>query len=254
MVDSPLRCSVQCATTLFWKIFARTLEKEVAMSVISRCLLVVLFGLAAAGVANADYISDDNFMPCLTLQSQPGTIVAYPNNIWARNFKAQSVGERAPLHSFSNGWTTAGSSMDISFEYSTDGGQSWQSSGVKHSYGFLDFMSVGQNSYSTALGIDDVWGTNGVIIGTQFGARGYTTIEPYGDKFRISSYSDVNTWLSVDNRQTRNSPTGISTDYGAHWQSGNLPFRLEGVPEPGTLALLATSGAALLWWRRRRPS
>jgi hypothetical protein len=221
----------------------------------SRFLLAVLFGFAALGVANADYISNNDFMPCLTMQSQPETIVAFPHNVWARNFTVQCVSDRRALGViFSSTWDSITSYFDISLELSSDGGQSWQSSGVKHSHGFIDFQSIGQNSYNTYSTIDDSWGTDGLLIGQPFFSHGSVTIEPYGSQFRISSFVDFYTVLSVDGGDTWEHPTAVSTDNGAHWQSGNLPVRLEGVPEPGTLVLLATGGAALLWWQRRRQS
>jgi hypothetical protein len=187
----------------------------------------------SASAARADYTTAAPGSPDPLSLQQPGA-ETYANGIMFRNLDLQLT---SPPHStLSPGNYSVNSFFDVFTELSLDGGQTWLPQSGTGS-GTVQGTDLGSGTFHTEMLSLDLSLPGGVLIResptlTSAGETDVTGPGPY----QIHSFFDVFTELSLDGGQTWSPQT-----------SG--PARLDGMPEPATLALFAP--ATLLLLRRR---
>lgn len=216
-----------------------------------RHLVVAVLVLALVGVAFAGYISPNALLPSPAYVPLPGEIVQFSNGMYMRNLTFLNVSPQgAP-------GATVNSFFDVFTEISTDGMTWLPGTQVATGQTTSVFFQVlaGTSNYSAELTSLTLWPLGmpmGVMVreSPTRASVGSSAITPIDTGYRIDSFFDVFTELSVDGGQTWNPTVQLSVDYGQTWTSGPSALMVVGVPEPASMTLLAIGGLALI--RRRR--
>jgi hypothetical protein len=77
-------------------------------------------------------------------------------------------------------------------------------------------------------------------------SSGFIDMDSVPGGYMVSSFFDIFIEVSTDGGQSWATGTQYSPDGGQTWQPGEHPLRVEGVPEPGTMLLLAIGGLVVL--------
>ena len=221
------------------------MSRHIYIPIVSAALLV------AAPAAVADYFTTVPSAPDNTLNA-PGLEIynVGGGQVLLRNMEitphpGAATTPISPVQSPST--FTVSSFFDIFTELSTDGGQNWYpASGTA----LTTIQESGPTSgtFNTEMTQLDLSGTSANPLvpflklreSPTSASTGQTTITPAGGgEFRVSSFFDIFTELSIDGGNT--------------WTPNSAPggfARADATPEPASLALLAP--AALLLFRRRK--
>jgi Neuraminidase (sialidase) len=212
-------------------------------------VLVVLGAVLVMGtstVASASFFDVFGELPAPQYREKKEEVVLYANGSMARNMRFLNVTgrEAAPADGVDN---DCDSFFDIFIEVSTDGGGNWEpmTGHGQAAWRFHGGPSVdGVQSFeaeilSMSASILGGGGADGTMIreSPTRSSNGSSDVGGGGGGgYMIDSFFDIFTEVSMDGGQT--------------WSESNQSARINGLPEPATLSLLALGGLALI--RRRK--
>lgn len=222
--------------------------------------LLAAFGIC--GVARAGVVVlEDNLQLSRNYASPPGLVMAYGGTTWVRNFTVSSPTNRvAPPES---GTITVSSFFDIFTEISTDGGATWlprrDSVATVGAQITFDHQTGDTRYYNTlmqTLAVSDPDDPFRMRLDTTppGASSGGTSITPDSGFYRIDSFFDIFTELSVDGGSNWVAANARSLDGGATWTPvpEGASLRIEAIPEPSGFGLILLSGFLALCRRCRR--
>jgi hypothetical protein len=122
--------------------------------------------------------------------------------------------------------------------------------------GQVDIIPTGGGYFTSAISGLQMSGPNmpvGVMIreSPTLASNGGGSCLPVPGGYMIDSFFDIFTELSVDGGNSWSPVTNYSLDGGQTWHDGQYPMHIETTPEPGSLALLALGGLAVVRRQRR---
>jgi hypothetical protein len=220
--------------------------------------------MGASTVASASFFDLYAELPAPQYQEKKEEVVLFTNGGLARDMKFLNVTgqEAAPTDGVDN---DCDSFFDIWVEVSVDGGGSWApmtGSGVARwrfhggtSVGGVQQIGAEVMSMSASIhGISDPLTIQVRESPTKASSGGGSCSAlgggGGGGGYMIDSFFDIFTEVSTDGGNTWAPSIQTSADGGQTWSLSAQSARIDGLPEPATLSLLALGGLALI--RRRK--
>jgi hypothetical protein len=220
--------------------------------------VAVLTCLLAAPAA-AGYISLEKQFPPPELTADFKEYVVYANGVKMRNLRL--IGHHPPVELSETGESQQiDSFFDVYTEISMDSGLSYLPATGTLCPSQTDVVGSPSGVPGVDYDMEMTWleislSVGSLLTGVQIresptkASPGLFKAPPAagpGGGYLIDSFFDIITEIFIDGGENWSPQDGVSTDGGQTWTMGeNVPFRIYGVPEPGTITLLAAGGLFL---------
>lgn len=218
---------------------------------------IVALMLMGAGPAWAAYVSSDNLLPSPQYREKEEQEIMYANGIVLKHLTLSNLDGRVSMATGMD--YNVNSFFDVFLELDLGlglGAHGYQAPRQQASVRFAGTGMLG--SFDAEILSMNIAG-GGLPMGVQIresptkASTGHSSVTPLGGGgggYRMDSFFDIFTEVSTDGGGSWWPATQTSSDGGQTWILSAQSARIDGLPEPATLSLLALGGLAALLRRR----